>query len=115
HVKQLHMSAIESFYPPSVSGAPADLTVANANYRRSVVFVLVSLLLFLAFYLTLVAASGWLLYLALTYPIGEASRGAITMKIGSVAITGMLFFFMVKGLFKGHSVDRELHLEIRET
>jgi len=109
------MPAAESFYPPSVSGVPPDLTVANANYRRSVVIVLVCLVLFLLFYLALVAASGWLFYVALTYPLEGRGRGPILLKIGSVAITAMLFLFTVKGLFKRHTVDRDLHVELPES
>jgi Zn-dependent protease with chaperone function len=109
------MSAVmESLYPPSVSGVPAELTVPNANYRRSVVIVFASLLLFLAFYLALVTATGWLLYTAVTYPIDRVGRGPILLKIGAVAISGMLFLFMVKGLFKRHSMEHDLHIELKE-
>ena len=49
----------DSIYPPSIHGAPAELTVPNRAYRRQVVLVLLGLTLFVLLYLGLIVASGW--------------------------------------------------------
>lgn len=108
------MDITADLYPPSVKGVPSDLTVASPNYRRAVVAVFSSLVLFVILYLTLVAAAGWLCYQAVAYPMPDTSRISILLKVGSVAITAMLFAFLVKGLFKRQTHNRDLHLEITE-
>src|SRR5215471_17184670 len=101
-------------YPPNVTGLPADLTVPNARYRTSVVIVLVSLFLFLLFYLSLLAGSAWLCYLGLTYDMGTADRGNMTMKIVLIVLPVLLFLFLVKGLFKRSRSEDEMRIEIKE-
>jgi Zn-dependent protease with chaperone function len=102
----------DALYPPSTVGIPEHLTAPNARYRRAVVVVLIGLIIFLLLYLALVAGAGWLLWFAVTYPT-ELSRGALFLKFVSVSISGMLFLFLVKGLFKRHSGDEEMEIEIR--
>jgi hypothetical protein len=57
----------QDLYPPSLAGIPKDLTRPDPAYGRQVVIVLVSLLLFLAFYLALIAGAGWLFWWSLSY------------------------------------------------
>ena len=101
-------------YPPSVENVPRNLTTPTREYRLWVVVVLVSLLVFLAFYLMLVAATGYLLYLAVIYPIERFNQATLLLKFGAVACAGMLFLFVLKGLFKRQHSDRSHYLEITE-
>jgi Zn-dependent protease with chaperone function len=101
-------------YPPAPAGIPPDLTRPGARYRMQVALALLSLLLFVAVYLALVAASAWLVSRAFTYPLGTASKGTVLLKIGAIAGSVMLFLFLLKGLFKRQQVDRSGYLEVSE-
>jgi Zn-dependent protease with chaperone function len=103
-----------SLYPPNVTGVPPDLTVAHPKYRRQVMVVFLCLVLFLLLYLALVAGSAWLFWTALVAPLAGEGRGPVFLKIGSIAITGFLFIFLVKGLFKRQGSDDSLKVEIFE-
>ncbi len=107
------MSTIDSLYPPSITNAPPGLAQPSAAYRRSVITVLTGLLLFLALYLFLVIASGHLVYLAITYPLTGDGRGDYFLKFICVAMSVMLFLFLVKGLFKRRTGDDPDHVEIK--
>ena len=102
-----------SLYPPNVTGVPSDLTVAHPKYRQQVAVVFTCLVLFVLVYLALVVGSGWLFWQAIVYPSGT-SRWEIALKIGSIAITGFLFVFLVKGLFKRQGADDSMKVEIFE-
>jgi len=108
------MTSSPDLYPPSIAGVPSDLTSPSRSYRRSVGIVLASLFIFVLFYLALVAGSGYLLYLAITYPLGEGGRGPVFLKIGAIGMAAMLFAFLVKGLFKRQGNDDTLNMEVRE-
>ncbi|HJL16626.1 MAG TPA: M48 family metallopeptidase [Sandaracinaceae bacterium LLY-WYZ-13_1] len=101
-------------YPPSPREVPEDLLRPTTRYRLQVAIVLTSLFVFLAFYLGLVAASGWLVFEALVYPVGSVGLGTILLKLGAVFSTGMLFAFLVKGLFKIDRPDRAGLIEVTE-
>src|SRR5262245_36630674 len=87
----------EGLYPPSPRGVP-QLAAPTAAYRLRVVCVLGSLLLFLLFYLALVAGSGYLVYWTWNLPTPRG-KGAL-LKLGSIVGAAMLFLFFLKGLFK---------------
>lgn len=99
-------------YPPSPAEVPDDLLRPTVRYRLQVAVVLVSLLLFLALYLALVAASGWLTWRMIEAPLVGRGLYAIILKIGSIGAAGMLFVFLVKGLFKMQRDDRSDLMEI---
>jgi Zn-dependent protease with chaperone function len=101
-------------YPPSVTGAPPDLVTPSRRYRLFVGVVLTSLILFLALYLGMVVGAGWLFWLALTYPL-EEGRGSLFLKVCAIAMSGMLFLFLVKALFKQRRHEDPLQMEIRES
>jgi Zn-dependent protease with chaperone function len=105
----------EDLYPPNSTGLPPNLTVPNARYRRSVVIVLISLILFLLLYLSLIVASGWLLYQGIIYDMGEVNRGSTGLKIAMIVLPALLFLFLVKGLFKRGKRESEMRIEIKET
>src|SRR2546425_18882 len=79
---------------------PSAFNVVTASYRWRVLLVLTSLLLFAALYVLLVIGAGFLVYWSVVYPIGEETRGAVTLKIGLVGSSILLFLFLLKGLFK---------------
>ncbi|MBL8793162.1 MAG: M48 family metalloprotease [Planctomycetia bacterium] len=109
------MSALALDYAPAPAGIPADLTRPSSRYRLQVVVVLVCLLLFLLLYVALVIGSAYLLYWAVIYPLGNRpGRGEIFLKLVSISSAGLLFVFLLKGLFKWQSSDPGARLEITE-
>jgi len=102
------------YYPPSAKEVPKGLTSPSVLYRVYSVAVLVSLLVFLLFYLALVVGAGYLVYYSAMYPMEVVNRFTVVAKLGAVAISGMLFLFLLKGLFKKHDVDETDYTEITE-
>lgn len=111
----------ESLYPPTVQGAPPELTIPNRAYRRQVVIVFASLFVFISFYLGLIIASGWMVVYALSEsgsagsPQGEQgshSSGNGYWLLGIIA--AVLFLFLVKALFKWQKQEQETRIEIIE-
>lgn len=100
-------------YPPNPEGVPSSLTAPTTAYRLRVVLVLFSLFLFVALYVGLVVASGWLVYR--TAIIGPFSRGAwgVLLWLGLVIACGMLFAFLLKGFFKRRRMNRANLIEIQ--
>ncbi len=102
-------------YPPSPRPLP-EAVRADSSYKLRVVLVLAALALFLALYLALVAGSAYLVYwlYELPIPAGKDSGQVLVLKIGAMAGTGMLFLFLLKGLFKGQPVETEHYLPLSE-
>ena len=101
----------DDLYPPSPPEAREPLE-PTTQYRLRVALVLVSLLLFLAIYLALVAAAGWLVYFCFSH-LGERgglSLWTILLGLGSA----MLFLFFVKGLFRRSQPDTTRYVEVTE-
>jgi len=94
------MALTQSLYPPSISGVSPTLTAPSASYRRSVWIVLSGLIVFMLFYLALCVLSVFAFFEAVTYPMDDFSRGSVLLKIGLICMSGMLCFFLVKGLFE---------------
>src|SRR5262249_4166260 len=69
----------------------------------------------LALYLALVAGSGWLCYLSLTasWPV-RAERGYAIFRIAGIVCSGLLFLYLLRGLFKTSRQDQALLVEITE-
>ena len=98
-------------YPAGPANVPADLTAPNLGYRLRVVAVMVSLLLFALLYLALVAGAAWLVWWVVSAgPPGF--RWGVVLWLGAIAATGMLFAFMLKGLFRRRREDRSSMVEI---
>jgi Zn-dependent protease with chaperone function len=102
-------------YPLSPSDVPPDLIQVSAAYRLRVLFVLGSLLLFVALYVALVIASGYLVYWAVVYPIANPNRATVILKVGLIGCSVVLFLFLLKGLFKRQKEEKELRKEISES
>ncbi|MFT3879071.1 MAG: M48 family metallopeptidase [Gemmatales bacterium] len=114
------MSAVLSFpYPPTPANIPATITRLSTAYRLRSAAMLLSLFLFLAFYLAVIAAVGWCIYLMMQIPVevSRSPRGTVAMvilKFGGMAALGLLIIFLVKGLFKGQRIDRDQYLRLYE-
>lgn len=108
----------DSFYPPSIQGAPPQLTVPSPAYRRQVVIVLLSLALFVLFYVGLVVGSGWAVVYGIIQGLNatpnETGHSDSNAFFGLSVAAGILFLFLVKALFKWHREGEETRLEITE-
>jgi Zn-dependent protease with chaperone function len=102
----------DALYPPSPKDPPVGFETTTA-YRVRVVLVLLSLLLFLAIYLGLVVASGWLVLWALGGPTSRKNDFGF-MDFLLVVGAAMLFLFFLKGLFKRSRRDVDKLVEVRE-
>ena len=71
----------QALYPVSPQGVIERLADPTAQYRIRVVFVLLSLLAFVAFYLCLLAAAGYAVYLSFSYPMALDGGGSVYLKI----------------------------------
>ena len=105
---------MKQLYPESPQCIPAGYTLPPSSYKSQVVYVLLAMLVFLVLYLAMVAAAGYLLYLAIMYPMDTINRWTILLKLGAIGMTGMLFGFMLKFLFKKHETNNPLNVEITE-
>ncbi|MDY3551595.1 M48 family metallopeptidase [Gemmata sp. JC717] len=94
-------------YPPSPEGVPEDLTDYPAAYVRQQNLLLSGLFLFLMFYI------GAVLFFALVGFWCVWSLGHwLPVKVVGIVVSGVFFLYLVKGFFKRHPVDKELHIEI---
>jgi len=109
------MVAGDDLYPPSITGAPANLTEVGKRYRVSVVLLFLSLFLFLAFYGGLILVSGFLVYRVFDPQLGANVDGSSGGQELTAILAGVLLLFLVKGLFKRQKVDVSDHLEITAT
>jgi Zn-dependent protease with chaperone function len=100
-------------YPKSVADAPRRVTAPSFRYLFYGGLLLVSLFAFLALYLGLIAGAGWLVYFSCVFPI-PVDRYALLGKVAAIIGSGMLFLFLVKGLFKRHRTDLSQLTEISE-
>lgn len=101
-------------YPPGPAGVPANLTAPSARYRWQVLVVLVCLFVFLLLYLALVGGAAYLFGFALLYPIEENDLVALAWKGLALLGSGLLLFFLVRGLFRRSQADPDLLVEVRE-
>src|SRR5688572_3292388 len=85
-------AAPPALYPPCPTEVPAAQT--SSAYKARVVLVLASLVLFVAFYLGLLFAAGYLVYLTLFEMPWFASK-AVILNLGAVAGAVMLFLFLL--------------------
>jgi Zn-dependent protease with chaperone function len=115
------MSSPAPLYPPTPPNIPADLVKPGLRYRLQLMVFLLTLFLFLLVYLALLAGAVFLLYWAVTFPVGgaENSTGAwwypvlnALVRIGVFAASVMLIAFLLKGLWKRPGDGNAAYLEV---
>ena len=107
-----------TLYPPRPADVPPDLTRPDAAYRGRVAAMIGGLVAFLILYLVVIALAGLVAYLLLMWPLpnmrGKGIFLFLILKFGGALAAGLLFLFLVKGLFKGRRVERSAHIPLRE-
>jgi Zn-dependent protease with chaperone function len=78
------------------------------RFRLQVLAVLFSLLLFLVLYVGLLALASWALYWSITVSLGKF----VILKLPLIFLSGMLFLYLLKGLFKRDRAEKSLRIEI---
>ncbi|MBU1219700.1 M48 family metalloprotease [Myxococcota bacterium] len=101
------------FYPPSPPSVPDDFLKPSRVYIIKTVVTLVAVVLFMAFYLSMVAGSIWLVYKMFMFVTDGSDY--VVFKILMLAGSVMLAVFLLKSLFKRHKVEQENMLEIKES
>lgn len=103
----------KNFYPQSPDTIPSNLLELPSTYKSRVIAVLVSIILFVALYLVLVALAAYSVYLAAMMPMMSNFWG-ILFKFGMIGITIMFFFFTLKFLFKKSNPQSATNVELKE-
>lgn len=98
-----------SFYPPTPTSVPADLTRLDRAYRTRVAAMIGGLFTFLVLYLLLISASVLLVYIVLV----ELKDGCVGLVLAPLAC--LFCIFLLKGLFKGRRVPRDALVPISES
>lgn len=104
------------FYPPAPHGVPDAISRPDAGYRLRVVAMIGGLFLFLILYILLIAAAAGLAYglAVMRLPTIDGRAGA-TLQVcrwGGAFAAVLLALFLLKGLFKGRSADRDGWLQL---
>jgi Zn-dependent protease with chaperone function len=109
--------AIDALYPSAPANVPRDITRCDSAYRLRVLGMIGGLFLFLLIYLFFIALAGFVAYWLLVLPLpdigGKAVLGFLLMKFGGAFAAILLWLFLLKGLFKGHEVEREAYVELQ--
>jgi len=87
-------------YPPSPADIPEGLTRMASSYRTRAWLAVGAIILFFLLYFALVAALGFLVYIAIFYPIEHINKLTIFMKLAAIAGAAMVFIFTLKFIFK---------------
>lgn len=79
---------------------PANFTQPKKSYYFRASLALLAILLFFTLYISLIYFLGYLIYLAIIYPMFDVNKFTIILKIGAIAGSAMLFVFALKFIFK---------------
>ena len=96
-------------YPPSPENVPEELTDFPATYKSQQNLLLTGLFLFLLTYLVMIcffALLGVYCFMTLAH--------YFPLKIIGLVLSGTGFLFLVKGFFKRHPIEKQLHIEVTE-
>ena len=103
------MARLKIPYPPSPTDVPDDLTDFPESYIRQQSLLLAGLFVFLIFYVGLVILFAMLgVWCLLTWEAYPA------LKLIGLVLCVTFFLYLVKGFFKSHPMNQELHIEITE-
>lgn len=104
-----------SLYPPSPQLDDLSLVKPSKSYRLRAILVLVSIIFFLALYISLIVGAGYLIYwLAVNPVVTLGGFYTLLIYVGTIAMAGMLFIFILKSLFKKHTMSSPFNVEITE-
>src|SRR5262245_29703348 len=96
-------------YPPRPDDVPEGLTDFPESFRKQQNLLLAGLIVFLTFYigaLLLFAMVGiWCIWSFSHWPV---------LKVIGIVFCSLGFLFLVKGFFKRHPMDKEMHIEVKE-
>jgi len=87
-------------YPPSPSRLPQALTALTGSYQLRATLAVAAIVLFFILFTALVAATAWLVWLAVSYPMYTINKFTILAKLGAIAGSLMLLAFTLKFAFK---------------
>lgn len=103
------MSAPKIPYPPSPTDVPEGLTDFPESYLKQQNLLLAGLFVFLIFYISLVILFAMVgVWCVLTW------KSLTVVKIIGAVLSGTFFLYLVKGFFKRHPMNKEMHIEITE-
>src|SRR5882724_10729268 len=115
--KEMAAMAVDALYPPGPANVPPKITRIDGAYRLRVVAMIGGLFVFLLLYLVFIAAAGLLAYGLLVMPLADVrGRGIILIlifKFGGAFSALLLWLFLLKGLFKGRTVERSGFVTLR--
>src|SRR5262245_3624738 len=101
-------------YPPGPVAAPPELTRLSGQYRMQVVLVLGSLLVTALLYVGLVIGSAMLCRWLVIAPWPDRmDRGYGFVRIAAIICSGLLFLYLLKGLFKRSKFKNDWLVEIK--
>lgn len=105
-----HMNSnIQSPFPASI---PKGLTAVNKNYYFKAVLAILAIILFFVLFLSLIALTSYLVFLAISYPVPVVNKFTVILKLGAIAGAGMLLVFTLKFLVKIRNYHPENRIEI---
>ncbi len=96
-------------YPPNPENVPDDLTDYADSYIAQQNKLLAGLFLFLIFYVGLV-----LFFALVAFWCVWTLHHLLPLKLVGLFFSGFFFLYMVRGFFKSHPLDKEMHIEITE-
>src|SRR4051794_26557705 len=103
------MSSPKIPYPPSPTDVPEGLTDYADSYTKQQNLLLAGLFVFLIFYLGMIVLFAMVgVWCALTL------KSLMAVKIVGIVLCGTFFLYLVKGFFKRHPMNKEMHIEITE-
>jgi Zn-dependent protease with chaperone function len=103
------MSSPKIPYPPSPTDVPEGLTDYADSYTKQQNLLLAGLFVFLIFYIGAIILFAMVgVWCALTW------KDLLPVKIAGMAVCGTFFLYLVKGFFKRHPMNKEMHIEITE-
>lgn len=105
----------DTFYPKSPEVDKSQFTKITGTYRAQIIINLFAIILFFVLYLAMISGALYLISEAWYYPLrNNFTKWEGLAKIGAIAMSVMLFLFLLKFLFKRHSSENPSNIEISE-
>ncbi len=96
-------------YPVSPADVPEGLTDYADSYTKQQNLLLAGLFVFLVFYIGAVLFFGMIA----AWSVWSMNH-MLPLKVALLVLSGIFFLFLVKGFFKSHAMDKEMHIELTE-